>query len=155
LNTDIAAKRAQLDTEAAELDSIFEKALDAAIEGKETDVDVEDLRRRVQANKEAKADLDRQEAAHKAAESDPKIAALKAYSGEATTQAPNPRPNRRPLGRDACPLAFKESDFKALHQAMATGQNIRIKSVGDVQTKAFSTAESLLPPSSGDSELRR
>jgi HK97 family phage major capsid protein len=52
---------------------------------------------------------------------------------------------KRLKGREACPLAFRESDFKALHQAMATGQNIRIKSVGDVETKAFSTAESLLP----------
>jgi HK97 family phage major capsid protein len=54
---------------------------------------------------------------------------------------------KRLKGREFCPLAFKESDFKALHQAMATGQNIRIKSVGvgDVETKAFSTAESLLP----------
>jgi HK97 family phage major capsid protein len=61
--------------------------------------------------------------------------------------ASNPSPTRRLKGRDACPLAFKESDFKALHKAMETGQNIRIKSVGvgDVETKAFSTAESLLP----------
>jgi HK97 family phage major capsid protein len=56
-------------------------------------------------------------------------------------------PTKRMKGRDACPLAFKEADFRALHKAMETGQNIRIKSVGvgDVETKAFSTAESLLP----------
>jgi hypothetical protein len=56
---------------------------------------------------------------------------------------------KRLKGREACPLAFKDSDFQDLHRAMATGQNIRIKSignVGDVETKAFSTAESLLPP---------
>jgi len=56
-----------------------------------------------------------------------------------------PSPTKRMKGRDACPLAFKESDFRALHAAMEKGQNIRIKSVGDVSTKAFSTAESLLP----------
>ncbi|POX92233.1 phage major capsid protein [Mycobacterium kansasii] len=43
----------------------------------------------------------------------------------------------RRLGREVCPLAFKEADLKAVHKAMETGQNIRIK--------AFSSVESLLP----------
>jgi HK97 family phage major capsid protein len=43
----------------------------------------------------------------------------------------------RKLGREACPLAFREADLKAVHKAMQNGQNIRIK--------AFSTVDPLLP----------
>ena len=82
MNRDIAAKRAQLDNEAAELDAIFENALDAVIAGKDADVDVKDLRRRVQANKEAKAELDRAEEVLKAAAADPKVTALKMSGGD-------------------------------------------------------------------------
>jgi HK97 family phage major capsid protein len=91
-----------------------------------------------------KADLDVWQAEHDAIKRD-RINVLKAFGGEYGGSS-MPSPTRRLKGRDVCPLAFKESDFKALHKAMETGQNIRIKSVGDVQTKAFSTAESLLPP---------
>lgn len=43
-------------------------------------------------------------------------------------------------------MAFRTEDLKAVHHAMEHGQNIRIKSVADVETKAFSTVDPLLPP---------
>src|SRR6516164_9313203 len=62
-----------------------------------------------------------------------------------------PLPNKRLKGREACPLAFRESDFRAVHKAMESGQNITIKGTGgifgdNVETKAFSTVDPLLPP---------
>jgi hypothetical protein len=44
-------------------------------------------------------------------------------------------------------LAFTEESLKQVHQAMQEGRNIRVKAFNpaDVQTKAFSSVDSLLP----------
>jgi HK97 family phage major capsid protein len=78
------------------------------------------------------------------------VAAKLRYSGADSTKGctpPSQSFDGRKPGREANPLAFRAEDFYALYKSMGAGQNMRIKSIGpdQVETKAFSTVDPLLP----------
>jgi len=142
--TNIEAKRAQLDAEATELEAVLGKAIDGALEGKDADpaLDLKDLGRRIGAVKDAKADLDRQEERHKAAEADPRIVALKSFGGDLGAEFDAPV-TQKATGAQLSPLAFSDSSLKQMYKAFQNRQPFSIRA--EVSKKAFSTVDSLLP----------
>jgi hypothetical protein len=143
LNTQIAVKRAQLDAEAAEIDATLGDLIDKAMTGQEWQgADLKDLGRRVQEIKDAKADLDRREEAQEAADSDPRITALKMYGGDLGTQPEMPV-NKKQTGAQLNPLAFSDASLKASYKAFQNRQPISIKA--EAVKKSFSSVDSLLP----------
>jgi HK97 family phage major capsid protein len=135
-------RRKQLDAEGAELDNLINQAIE-----QKNYSGLDDIQDRLNKLAEEKELLDRTEAGHKAAASDPRWAAIAGSMGDAADQPVRAKEVKRPLGREACPLAFTEESLKAVHQAMQEGRNIRVKAFNpaDVQTKAFSTVDPLLP----------
>jgi hypothetical protein len=114
LNTSqLAFRRKQLDAEAAELDGLINRA----IETKSYD-GLNDIQSRLDKLAEEKELLDSQEAAHKAVASDPRYAAIAASGGDIAETPVKVKEVKRPLGREACPLAFTEESLKQVHQAM-------------------------------------
>jgi HK97 family phage major capsid protein len=129
-----------LDAEAAELEALLSGAIHGAIDGKAPDasLDLKDLGRRISAVKEAKADLDRQEESHKAAETDPRIVALKSFGGDLGTEPAAPV-TKRATGAQLSPTSFSDGALKHAYQASKNRQGFRI------EAKGYSTVDSLLP----------
>ena len=67
---------------------------------------------------------------------DPRYAALRHYGGDAGSQ-PDPAISGTTLGAQANPLRLDQKALATVHQAMSTRQS--------VETKAFSTLDSLIP----------
>jgi HK97 family phage major capsid protein len=135
-------RRKQLDAEAADIDRL----INSAIETKSYN-GLDDIQSRLDKLAEEKEYLDREEERHKSFAADPRYTAIAGSGGDIAEQPVKAKEVKRQLGREVCPMAFKESDLRAVHQAMQEGRNIRIKAFdpADVETKAFSTVDSLLP----------
>lgn len=139
----IAAKRAELDAEAAEVEAILGKAIDGAMSGEAIDkAHLDDLGKRIGRIQDDKKDLDRQEAAQKSAEADPRIAALKMYGGSLGT-LPEAPAAKRLTGAQVNPLAFSEASLTASYKAFQNRQPITIEA--EQVNKSFSSVDGLLP----------
>jgi HK97 family phage major capsid protein len=117
----------QLEAEAAEID----KALTEAVESKNY-AGLADLERRVTALADARFDLERKQAA----DANPNYAATRNWGGDAGSQ-PDPAISGTALGALANPLRLDQKALATVHQAMSRRQS--------VETKAFSTLDSLIP----------
>jgi HK97 family phage major capsid protein len=136
-------RRKQIDVEAAEIDGL----INTAIETKSYD-GLNDIQSRLDKLAEEKELLDREEAVHKSVASDPRYAAVMGSGGDIADQPVKVKEVRRKLGREVNPLAFTEESLREVHRAMCEGRNIKVSAFNpaDVQKKAFSTVEPLMPP---------
>lgn len=131
----IAAKRAQLDAEAADIDALLEKAIDT---GTTAGLDTKELGKRIQRVKEEKEDLDREEEIHKATEADPRWAALRMYGGDLGTEPTAPT-GAALTGKQVSPLEFGGAELKAMYKAF---QN---RAPMSIRAKSFSSVVGELP----------
>lgn len=144
MNTTIAAKRAQLDAESAQIDALVEKLISETVEtGDYSHAELGKLKKRIQSLGDEKAELDRLEASGKSAEVDPRFAKL-IYGGDDLGTAPEGLVAKKATGAEINPLSFSEASLKAMYKAFENRQPFGIKASG-VVNKSFSTVDSLLP----------
>ena len=125
----LAARRKQLADDAAEVDAQIADAVT-----RKSYSGMADLEARVERLAEERAELDRAEANHKAAER------LWNRTGGSTADAldgPTLTKKAFQTGRDVSPLQFTEDALRTLHKAVETRQSVSVK--------AFSSVESLIP----------
>lgn len=153
----IAAKRARLDAEAAEIIVAIDEAMETKQYG-----DLDSFQKQIDAIEEAKKDLERDEEVHKGLDADPRYAALRGNgdigaaskaaghtNGRAPVSEHFDKDGRRitTLGRDINPFQIDERTLELMSKSVKDGHAFQVKLVDEsrVGAKNFNTVESLLP----------
>ena len=139
-DSQLAAKRAQLDAEAAEVDAALAQAVATKSFGQ-----LGALEARIDQLSADRAELDQADARAKAFSSHPRAE----YAGAASDENRGVVADTKAMksGRGVSPLAISEASMKSLYVAASSRQSLAVK--------AFSTVEGLLPASRRPCELPR